>query len=205
MKTTSIKILLVLIIANLASCKNESSEASTSFSDFQFADQPQNINCASSHDKLLNEAIYTFEKDIADLYNVELRNVLRAYNLFMRQATRSTIRYEDFVSEHAIEVAQALSELGIIGKGNLKYNHETMECIATNMQNDGLKTTLNALLSTNSMRKELYQPALQGSAQKVSKDKYLGLYVALEYYYAEILKVDFSGIDFTKQKYIFNA
>jgi hypothetical protein len=198
MKTISIKLFLILLIFNLVSCKNENS--TPTFSEFKYADQPQIINCANTESKLFNEALYTFENDIANFYDAKQKNAIRSYNEFMRKsASNSKPPFEEIVSEHSVNIAKALYETGIFNDDGLNYNHEIIKCIGENMSADGLKTTFNALISTNSMSKALYQPALAGKASNMVKDKYLGLYLALEYFYSEVNKIDFSQIDFKKR------
>lgn len=199
MKTISIKLLLVLLIFNLTSCKKENS--TPSFTDYQFSDQPQTVNCPNADNKLLNEAVYAFENDIVNYYDAKNKTVIRGYNGFLRQAISSKkVAIEEFVSEHSVNIAKALKDSGIFNNKGLDYNLDIIKCIAENMNTGDLKTTFNALLTTNSMSKTLYGPALGGKASDISKDKYLGLYVALEYYYAEINKTDFSKVDFKNRE-----
>ncbi|MDB9960747.1 hypothetical protein OAD62_01490 [Oceanihabitans sp.] len=198
MKTFSTKIFLLLLIFNLISCKKENS--TSSISEYKYAEQPQTINCANADSKLLNEALYTFENDITSFYDAKQKNAIRAYNGFIRQAaSNKKPAFEEFASEHSVNIAKVLKETGVFNNDGLNYNHEIIKCIGENMSAAGLETTFNALISTNSMSKELYKPALSGKASSMDKDKYLGLYVALEYFYAEVSKIDFSQIDFEKR------
>lgn len=198
MKTFSIKLLLLLLIFNLTNCKKENS--TPSLSEYKYADQTQTIDCSNEDSKLLNEALYTFENDIASFYDPKQKNVIRGYNAFTRLAvSKKKPAFEEFTSEHSVNVAKALNETGVFNKDGLNYDHKIIKCIGENMSSTGLKTTFNALLSTNSMSKSLYEPALAGKASSMGKDKYLGLYVALEYFYSEVNKIDFSQIDFEKR------
>lgn len=195
MKTSSIKLLLVILICNVSSCKNEKS----SFTDYQFADKTAVITCADTDSKLLNEALYSFEKDMIPFYDLQQQNANRAYNTFTKQATSKKIDLTKFVSKHSVALASALKEAGFIGENGVNYNNPVITCIAENMQKEDIKTTFNALVSTNSMRRELFNPALQSKTHKVHADKYLSMYVALEYFYADILKTDFTNVDFNRQ------
>jgi len=198
MKTISIKLLLLLLMFNLVNCKKENN--TSSISEYQYADQPQTINCSSADSKLLNEALYTFENDIVNFYDAKQKTVVRAYNAFTRKAvSNKKPAFEEFVSEHSVNIGKAISATGIFKAGGLDYNNDLIRCIGDNMAKGDLKTTFNALLTTNSMNKTLYGPALIGQASSMGKDKYLGLYVALEYFYSEINKIDFSQIDFEKR------
>ena len=200
MKTISIKLLLVILIFNFSSCKNESA----SFTDYKFADQTQVITCTNVDSKILNEALYSFEKDIIPFYDKQKQNANRAYNMFTKQATNRKIDVTKFASKHSVELANALKSSGFIGENGVNYNNPLIKCIAENMQKGDIKTTFKALVSVNSMSKSLFNPALQTKTHRVHADKYLSMYVALEYFYAEILKTDFTKVDFNRPDVIIN-
>lgn len=196
MRNSSIKLLLVILIFNFSSCKKESS----SFSDYQFAEETPLINCENTDNKLLNEALYSFEKDISPFYDVLQKNKIRAYNSFTKQATNKRIDPTLFVSKHSVAIASALKEAGFISENGVNYKNPLINCIAENMRKDDIKTTFNALLTTNSLTKKLFNPALQSKTHRVHGDNYLSIYVALEYFYVEILKADFTNVDFDRLK-----
>ena len=83
-----------------------------------------------------------------------------------------------------------------------------MECISSNLENDALKTTLNALLSTNTMSPKLFGVPLTTKYSSAMNDKYLALYIALDLFYAKMFDVDFSNVNFDRpveeQKVDFN-
>ncbi|WP_055442494.1 hypothetical protein [Lacinutrix himadriensis] len=196
MKTISIKLLLVILMFNLSSCKKES----PTFSDYQFAEEEQVISCTEVNNKLLNEAIYSFEKDITPYFDKQLQNTNRAYNTFIKQATNKRVDFAKFTSKHSVEIAKALKEAGFIRANGVNYKNPLIHCIGENMKKDDLKTTFNALISTNSMNRALFTPALQTKSHVVYGDKYLSLYVILEYYYADVLKIDFTNVNFDRAK-----
>ena len=79
-----------------------------------------------------------------------------------------------------------------------------MDCIAQNITNPDLKTTLNALLSTNSMNPKLFGAPLSTNYSLTLSDKYLAAYVAFDLFYAKLFDVDFSKVEKEKQKVDFN-
>ncbi|MDO6598135.1 hypothetical protein Q4512_14520 [Oceanihabitans sp. 2_MG-2023] len=196
MKNISIKLLLLTIIINFSSCKKQKS----SFADYQFNNEVQVINCGDLDNELLNEALYSFEKDFVPFYDLLQQNPIRAYNTFTKQATGKKIDPTLFASKHSVALANALKESGFITGKGVNYNNPLIKCIAENMKKEGIKTTFNALVATNSFSKQLFNPALQTKTHKVNGDKYLSLYVALEYFYVEILKTDFTNVDFNRPK-----
>ncbi|WP_452228808.1 MULTISPECIES: hypothetical protein [unclassified Lacinutrix] len=196
MRNSSIKLLIVILIFNFSSCKKESS----SFSDYQFAEETPVINCENTDNKLLNEALYSFEKDMTPFYDLLKQNKTLAYNTFTKRATNKKIDPTLFASKHSVAIANALKEAGFISEKGVNYKNSLMHCIGENMKKEDIKTTFNALLTTNSLSKKLFNPALQSKTHKVHVDKYLSIYVALEYFYVEILKADFTNVDFNRLK-----
>ncbi|MGB1308288.1 MAG: hypothetical protein ACPG6B_05215, partial [Oceanihabitans sp.] len=191
MKST-IQLLLVAFIFTLTACKNQG----TSFSDYKYADKPEIIKC-NVESKILNEALYAFENDIQNQYDKNLNSINHAYNSFARQInSRRPIPFKEFISKHTITVAKALQETDIFINGKVNYQSEAISCLAENMVDSDIKTTFNALLTTNSMSRDLFGPALQAYSSKVASDKHLGLYMALEYFYAEAVKIDYTDVDF---------
>ena len=79
-------------------------------------------------------------------------------------------------------------------------NSALMDCIAQNITNPDLKTTLNALLSTNSMNPKLFGAPLSTNYSLTLSDKYLAAYVAFDLFYAKLFDVDFSKVEKEKQK-----
>ncbi|MDX1277384.1 hypothetical protein [Oceanihabitans sediminis] len=187
MKTFSIKLLLVILIINLSSCKQENTPT---FSNYKFAEKPQVLSCTDVDSKLLNEALYSFESDIAASYNNHRNNLVLSINTFTRQAASRTPDYAKIATQHSVELASALKDAGFLNDNGVNYNNPVFDCFTEKIQESGLKTTFNALLSTNSLKKELINPPLQRNAHTVGNDKYLAMYVALEYYYSAILNMD---------------
>ncbi len=198
MKNSSIKLLLVILIFNFSSCK----QGNGTFSDYQFAEETPLINCEDADNKLLNEALYSFENDITSYFEVQERNTNRAYRTFLTQAVNKKTDLTKYASKHSVALAAALKNAGFIGDNGVNYNNPIITCLADNMKKGDLATTFNALVSTNSMRRDLYAPALRTKISTVSADKYLSMYVALEYFYADILKTDFTNINFNRPNYI---
>lgn len=203
MKTKYFFIALILIYST-TSCKQENT-----FKDFKFSDKPAKLACNTLNSQLYNEAIYSFEEDITHFYSKDKQNLLSAYSQFIRLTIYNRIQYRDIVSEHTLKVFEALkneTELWDANNSNshLNYNGPLMNCISDNISNKDLKTTLKALLSTNSMSPRLFgAPLLSNYAQTMS-DKYLSGYVAFDLFYAKLFDVDFSIPKQEKPKVDFN-
>lgn len=197
--------LIVLFFAlNITSCKKENT-----FTEFEFADKPIALACENANSKLYNEALYSFENDILNFYSKENKSLLTAYSQFVRLAVFNRANYREIVSDHTLKVFEALkedSELWDLNspKSHLNYNSDLMHCISQNIINPDLKTTFNALLSTNSMSPKLFGTPLATSYSLTLTDKYLAAYVAFDLFYAKLFDVDFTQPVKEKAKVDFN-
>ena len=102
LKLTSIVFLLIFTVF---SCKKESH-----FSDYKYTDKPVAFTCEGINSKLLNEALYSFEDDIANHYKGKGKNYRldQAYSQIIRNSVFGTLKLEDIVSKHTVSVFEAL-------------------------------------------------------------------------------------------------
>ncbi len=195
-----ITLIILLSIITLSSCKNDQT-----FTDFKYADKPALIACEGINSKLLNEAVYAFENDILNFHKKTNPNtsLVRAYSQTIRTSVHAQLKFEDIVSKHTYNVFQALKNENDLwdansAKSHFNYNGKTMACIASNLKNEALKTTLDALLSTNTMAPKLFGVPLTTKYSQALNDKYLALYIALDLFYAKMFDVDFSNVNFDR-------
>ncbi|GAL67471.1 hypothetical protein [Jejuia pallidilutea] len=195
------KLFAFLLVFTLFSCKKEAEEKT--LDEYKYTEKGIVLNCDKFDLKLLNEALFSFENDILEAYGKNGQtgapNLTRAYSQFIRNAMYGRMNYADIVSPHTAKVFEVLKskqELWDLNNANTKlnYNSSVMACIANNMIDRSLKTTLNALLETNSMSPKLFGPALQSNYGAAIRDKYLSAYVALEFYYGKLFDVDLSQV-----------
>jgi len=202
--TTKFYFIILFILCFATSCKKENT-----FKEYEFADKPAVLECNNLNSKLYNEALYSFENDILNFYGKDKKSLLLAYSQFIRLSVYGRVNYKNIVSEHTLKVFEALkneSELWNFNQSasHLNYNSALMDCIAQNITNPDLKTTLNALLSTNSMNPKLFGAPLSTNYSTTLSDKYLASYVAFDLFYAKLFDVDFSKVEKEKQKVDFN-
>ena len=203
--TTKFYFIILFILCFATSCKKENA-----FTELKFADKPVVLACENLNSKLYNEALYSFENDILNFYGKDKKSLLLAYSQFIRLSVYGRVNYKNIVSEHTLKVFEALkneSELWNLNNtsSHLNYNSVLMDCIAQNITNPNLKTTLNALLSTNSMSPKLFGVPLSTNYSTTLSDKYLASYVAFDLFYAKLFDVDFSQVEKEKQKVDFNV
>ena len=197
---SKIKLIPFLLFFIVFNCKKE-----TPFTDFKYADKPVAFTCEGVNSKLLNEALYSFEDDIVNHYKKGNQNYRldQAYSQIIRNSTFGRLKLEDMVSKHTASVFEALKNENDLWdannpKSHLSYKSTTMNCISESIKDTALKTTLDALLSTNSMSPKLFGAPLANKYRNTLNDKNLAMYVALDLYYAKMFDIDFSKINFEK-------
>ena len=197
LKTTLFALLLAF---TFFSCKNENT-----FSDYKYQDKPLVIACDGVNSKLYQEALYSFEDDLIKYYekSSQKRTLIQAYSQLLRNSIYGKMKYEDVISEHTLKVFEALkNEEGLWdlnnAKSRLNYNSDIIKCILNNMQDKNLKTTFNALITTNSISPKLFGPPLMSNYRTTLNDKYLTTYIALDLFYAKLFDIDFTKVNFEK-------
>lgn len=183
------KLTVVSIFLTVFSCKNETQTVNL---DYKFSETENVLNCINLDTKLFNEALLSFEDDIMKTYNTRNSDVRVAYTTFFRATQRNGVNYQELVSPHTMEVFEALKSHSDLWTDNnqLNYNAEIFNCIGNNMQDKGLATTYKSLISTNSMRADLFGAPLQQKIKTANTDRYLATFMALDLFYAKLFKVD---------------
>ncbi len=189
MKTRFIYFVICLTLVN---CKNPQTEI-----ELKHSDKPAIVNCNTLDTKLFNEALYNFEEIITEYYVTNNPNPNYAYRMFLNESTNNKTNYNNLSNEHSLAIFEALKQIdGLwIVKNNtisLNYNHDIFQCIGDNIKDVDLKTTYNALLSTNSMSIRMLKDVLISKSSRLNSDKYLATYVALELFYSKLSNVDLS-------------
>lgn len=191
----TINFILLLAVLTVISCKKENT-----FTDYKFAEKDPIITCENQNNALLTEALLSFENDISIYYADLTKNDLaKAYSIFLSSAPVNTLNYQKVVSPHSIKVFEALkNEAGLWDANNLNshlnYKGDLLTCIVDNFRDKKLKTTYNALVTTNSMKPALLVSPVARNYRSIVFDKYLSTYIALDLYYAKFFDIDLSNI-----------
>ncbi|TYB70520.1 hypothetical protein ES676_13395 [Bizionia saleffrena] len=186
MKITFIKSVVLLILFSLSGCQKEERIV------YKYTEQPDLIICDVKNEDLYNEAIHSFENDIFAFYDAIDQSPLKGYTQFTALALNGRLKVEDIASEHSLKLAKALKNDNQLwqttaGIRTLNYSSLLMDCLVNKIKNDDLKTTFNALLSTNSMRRNTILTPIRNNARQLLTDKSLKAFVAFEYYYAVLM------------------
>jgi hypothetical protein len=190
---TKLNLIAFSFLCTVLSCKNE-----TTLSEYKFSDQEMVLNCEGQDSKLLNEALYAFEDNLKTFFkNNYTRNgdLYMFYSQFIPRDVKGMVPYEELMTPHTLEVFNVLKTKKELWNpentvSKLNYNSSFFNCIATNVQDKDLKTTLNALLATHSMNPRMFTSPLVTQYRKVADDPYLRAYVAFDLFYAKLFDID---------------
>ena len=195
-----ITLITFLLAFTFFGCKKDNT-----FTDYKFADKPDFLVCDGTNSKLYQEALYSFEDDILKFYGKDKPNatLIQAYSQLMRNSIYGRMKYEDVISAHTLKVFEALKNEDDLWDANntnshLNYNSKMVKCISSNIKDNALKTTLNALITTNSMSPKLFGSPLMTKYRSAVNDKYLATYIALDLFYAKLFDIDFSQVNLDK-------
>jgi hypothetical protein len=187
MKIT-LKITFIALCLTLFNCKKETA----SFNNYKYANDETILVCENLDTKLYVEALLSFEDDIASYYDQRNKNIRRAHSFYFRDAIANRAKYEEFVSPHTMEVFEALKQDKDLwnADNSINYKADIFTCLSSNFKVEGLQTTFNALVSTNSMTPELFGAPLKIHVKNAHEDRYMATYIALDLFYANLFNVD---------------
>jgi len=184
-----------VLISGLYSCKTKPSI------EYKYQDKPQIIDCPGLDKDLLHEALYSFEEDIANHYN--FKNYHPGTFLFYQHGHMSFIYFgcvgeADFkkiVSPHTIEIFKELQKETSLwdlenSGSKLNYKHEFVTCLLSNFENQGIKSSIEALIETNTMSPKIMAHPLRRNISEANTNKYFAMYVALDAFYQQLFDVD---------------
>jgi len=159
------------------------------------------LPCTFENSELIKEALYEFEDYIIKNYPYrDLHNVFHGYTNYWHVGASDFPPKTDSLSAHAKNIMNTLIQKNILLKkanGKVVLNADTpvASCIADNINEEGLKTTFNALLDANSLRSELFIPAIGRRSDLFVKDKALSTYIALDLFYGKLANTDLTISD----------
>lgn len=186
---TLLNLTVITLFLSVLSCKKEDKVADFNY---KFIETENVLNCPNVDTQLYYEALMSFEDDIFKTYNTRNSDIRVAYTTFFRTVQRNGVNYEELASPHTMVVFEALKNDSDLWTDNNKpnYNADIFKCIGENMTDKGLATTYKALISTNSMKPELFGAPLQNKIKTANSDRYLATYVALDLFYSNLFNVD---------------
>lgn len=198
MKTISMRLqTIILALCTLLFLNCEPEKKNTASMDFSYADQPRLIKCSGMDTLLLNEALYSFQDDITKHYTSDNENLPLSYRNFTNDAIIDRAEYATIISEHSKEVFKTLKQtpgLWRVSGDSYTFDFEgpLFACMVENIKDSDFKTTLNALLKTNSMSSRMITEPLRQKTFLMKEDPYLASIVAFDLYYGKMFDLDLS-------------
>lgn len=197
MKNRIIKFtLLVSIITFAFSCTNAP--------EYKYQDKKQHINCPNEDNKLLNEALHSFEHDIASYYqatipDIKFLDIELAYAHFVFLGAKGEIDLSKIVSKHSIYILSLLSEKGYLNNPkpnatNLNYHSDLVTCLVDQFKNKEIKTSIKSQIENNFLDPKLMAESYRINIRDASLDKNFALFLAFETYYQYLSDMDFSNM-----------
>ena len=153
------------------------------------------VSCAGANDKLLNEALYSFFDDITVYYRTKSNDpsqsgmsTYEAYANYVYNGALGQADYESIVSNHTKNVMSELrKETQLWDKkpamSNLNYNSEFVNCLISNIKDEDMALSIQALNSANSMTPKLMADRFRLNIKAALVDPNYGMYIALDTYY----------------------
>jgi hypothetical protein len=170
--------------------------------DYQYTNQPDTIKCFSQdiNTALLKEAYYSFENDMKLQFAKNSGNTAQGYSIFINTISAGRPLEPTKVSSHSRKILEHLkNESGLWvndnGTYHLNYESDLVTCLSDNIGDSNLQTTFKALVSTNSMNPKIFAAPLRTQIRNIQNNKFLGTFMALDMYYAQLMNVDFSNIE----------
>nr|WP_321246283.1 hypothetical protein [uncultured Psychroserpens sp.] len=186
------KLALLTLCLCFLNCKKESkTQSQTVDFDYKFPSVEKLVDCEGVDTSLLQEALQSFEEDLANYYTPERPILSRAYSLFTSQAISNKADYSKIVSDHSKKVLEALKQDKSLWTTNpdgskVNFSHPVFKCIGDHIKDEPLQKTFSALIATNSMSLRMFGDQLKRKTFGMKDDKYLATYVALDLYYGKI-------------------
>jgi len=197
MSKTQLKLTFIALCLTFFNCKKETAE----FTNYKYANEDSSFLCENLDSKLYLEALLSFEDDITTYYDFNGRDLRRSYSFYTRDALGNKAKYQDILTPHTMEVFEALKKDKDLWLNNsINYNSDLFTCLGDNFRIPSLQTTFKALVSTNSMRPELFGAPLLKHVKNSHEDRYIATYVAFDLFYAKIFDIDPTTITNDSQK-----
>ena len=184
-------ITLILTLLLITSCTKEK----TKFQ-YKYSNQDDLFKCSTQHEKLIKEAVYTFEDYITKHYTFKNKNTTaNGYNGYLKLLFYDRAPASEYFSAHLKEVVKILKEKKDLwiqngSKTRLNYNNEFVNCLIQSIQDEELKNILSVLTKSNTLKPVVIAPLLFENRKLMTTDKALATYVALDMFYTQLFYMD---------------
>lgn len=189
------KYLFIILLAIFTSSCEQSIQ-------YRFQENARVINCDQEDNALLNEALYSFENDIATYYmntieDIRQLDVRLAYAHYIQKGALGTNDYQNIASKHSIKILKQLKEKGYIintppQKSNLNYTNNLMSCIVDKIEDKVIQKSLQSQIEVDYLHPKRMANTYSKKISDAYSDKYFAFFLALDTYYQYLADIDFS-------------
>ena len=184
---------LIIFILIIISCKEPI--------DYQFKNSPKTVDCSGINYELAHDAYYSFRQDIA-IYVKNLRigynnlNYQESLGYFIYRGAQGNFDFREMVTPHTRKLLTLLKKNEDLWdttseKSNLNYHSEFVSCLVENIKNEDIKTTLQALIKTNTMNSSIFAENYRANVFDCNTDNHFGMLLAFDTYYQHLYQMKF--------------
>ncbi|PKA83810.1 hypothetical protein ATE92_1976 [Ulvibacter sp. MAR_2010_11] len=193
------KIAVFLVLGILTTSCNEKF-------DYKYKDKAQVVSCPGADNALLNEALFSFENDIASFYNQDnypLGSPMFfefGYANYMYTGATAEADFKNMVSPYTLQILEKLKkEKQLWEKSSkettLNYKSEFVQCLIENIKNQEIKQKIQTLLDVDYLNPAFMAEFYRVNSVDALDDKYFALFIALETYYPRLMKIEFTALE----------
>ncbi len=163
--------------------------------EYRYQNKKNLFLCNSADMETVKEAVYVFEDYISENYSFFSNTVDEGYYNYLKLLLDDRSPASEFFSEYLVEFKDYLKSRDEFwteknGQLRLNYNNELVTCIINNIQDDQIRNTINALVTSNTARTELLGPVLFRNSSMMTEDRALATYVVFETFYPKLFYME---------------
>lgn len=189
MKTKAWTILLIVALS-FWSCQDDFA--------YKYADKEAVIECDQINQKMLNEAMYSFQEDVAEHFNFRSYSPSTpvyyqwGFASYAYNGSQGTAPYEEIVRDQSkLILLELVKQKGLFNKDNgqfaLNYKHPLVTCLIDKISDDPLRSTIQTLVDVDQMNARLLAEPLRKNIKRLAEDKHLILFMGLATYYPQLM------------------
>lgn len=164
---------------------------------YKYTNRKHVVVCEGMDRDLMNEALYSFEDNIAKIALNNKQSVGSpqyysfGYASYIYSGVMGEANYQEIASEHSKALAKELAKEPIWTgtKPNIKldYNSPFVSCLVESVQQEDLKQIFDNLINANTMDIKLMINLFMKHVGETTKNKELAVIVALDTYYRNLI------------------
>lgn len=171
---------------------------------YKYQDKAKVTDCPFEDAPLMQEALYSFENDISAFFNHDEYTpgspiyFQYGYANFIYTGATGDANFKEMASPHTLQLLEKLKQHPELwnmqgSASNLNYENDYVTCLISNIQNAEMKQKIETLKSVNYLSPITMADIYRINVIDAASDKNFAMFIALETYYQQLLKVDLSA------------